>query len=72
MTRQVTFSVDTDQRTLTENANTATDDTPEGNTQQHATDIAAEYFLGRLGLSPWRVKNDEPKECDYEDFSGIS
>jgi SprT-like protein len=50
MARQLTFSDSTDQRTLTESANTVTDDTPEGDTQQHAADIAAEYFSGRLGL----------------------
>ena len=71
MTRQVTFSDITNQRTLTESANTATDDTPEESTQQHTADIAAEYFVGRLGLSP-RAKIDEPKECDYEGFSSIS
>ncbi|WP_435158578.1 hypothetical protein [Haladaptatus sp. DFWS20] len=71
MARQLVVSDITDQQTLTESANTATDDTPERNTQQHAADIAAEYVPGRLGLSP-RVKNNEPKECNYEDFSGIS
>lgn len=68
----MTFSEITDQRPLTGSAKAVTDDTPERNTQQHAAAIAAEYFLERLGFSPWRLKNDEPKECDYVGFSGIS
>ncbi|MCO8245428.1 hypothetical protein [Haladaptatus sp. AB643] len=50
MARQLTFSDITDQRTLTESANTATDETPETPTalldraQQHATTVAAEHF----------------------------
>jgi SprT-like protein len=48
--RQLTFSDITDQRTLTERADTTTDDTPETPTalldraQQHAVDVAAEHF----------------------------
>ncbi|SIR96235.1 hypothetical protein SAMN05421858_4778 [Haladaptatus litoreus] len=71
MARQVTFSDITGQRTLTENADATPTIHLRDNTQQHAADIAAEYFPGRLGLSP-RVKIDDPKECDYEGFSGIS
>ncbi|MFH5802210.1 SprT-like domain-containing protein [Haladaptatus sp. CMAA 1911] len=50
MTRQLMFSDITDQRTLTESANAATDDTPETPTvlfdraRQHATNIATEHF----------------------------
>lgn len=50
MARQLTVSDITDQRTLTENANTTTDDTPETPTalldraQQHATNVATEHF----------------------------
>ena len=50
MTRQVTFSDITDQRTLTGSADTVTDDTPETPTvlldraRQHATNVAAEHF----------------------------
>jgi SprT-like protein len=50
MTRQLTFSDITDQRTLTESSNATTDDTPETPTalldraQQHATNVAAEHF----------------------------
>ncbi|WP_231189214.1 hypothetical protein [Haladaptatus sp. DYF46] len=50
MARQVTVSDITDQRTLTESANAATDDTLESPTalldraQQHATNVAAEHF----------------------------
>jgi SprT-like protein len=50
MARQVTFSDITDQRTLTESANTATDDIPETPTvlldraQQHATNVVTELF----------------------------
>ncbi|WP_266083079.1 hypothetical protein [Haladaptatus caseinilyticus] len=50
MTHQLRFSEITDQRTLTESANTTTDDTPETPTalldraQQHAMNVAAEHF----------------------------
>ena len=50
MARQLTFSDITDQRTLTESADAATDDTPETPTalldraRQHATNVAAEHF----------------------------
>jgi len=50
MIRQVTFSDITDQRTLTESVDAATDDTPETPTalldraQQHATNVATEHF----------------------------
>jgi SprT-like protein len=50
MTRQLTFSDITDQRTLTESADAATDDTPETSTallnraQQHAVNVVTEYF----------------------------
>ncbi|MCO8245410.1 MULTISPECIES: hypothetical protein [unclassified Haladaptatus] len=50
MARQLTFSDSIDQRTLTESADTASDDTPETPTalhdraQQHATIVAAEHF----------------------------
>ena len=51
MVGHVTFSNITDQRTLTETANAATDDTPETPTalidraQQPTTNVAAEHFL---------------------------
>ncbi len=50
MARQVTVSDSTDQRTLTESANAATDDTSETPTalldraRQHATNVATEHF----------------------------
>ncbi|GKZ15342.1 hypothetical protein [Haladaptatus sp. T7] len=50
MARQLTFTDITDQRTLTESADTTTDDTPETPTalldraKQHATNAAAEHF----------------------------
>ncbi|SIR98689.1 SprT-like family protein [Haladaptatus litoreus] len=50
MTRQVTVSDITDQRTLTESLNATTDDTPKTPTglldraQQHAADIATKHF----------------------------
>ncbi|WP_227379974.1 hypothetical protein [Haladaptatus halobius] len=50
MARQLTFSDSTDQRTLTESADAATDDFPETPTalldraQQHATNVATEHF----------------------------
>lgn len=51
LVRQLTFLDSIDQRTLTESADTTTDDTPETPTallnriQQHATNIVAEYSL---------------------------
>lgn len=49
MSRQFTVSDMTDQRTLTENANAATDDTPETPTAlldraQHVADVATKHF----------------------------
>ncbi|WP_227380457.1 hypothetical protein [Haladaptatus halobius] len=50
MSRQLTFSEITDQRTLTESADATTDDTPETPTalldpaQQHAVNVVTEHF----------------------------
>ncbi|GAA0254538.1 hypothetical protein [Haladaptatus pallidirubidus] len=51
MARQLTVSDTTDQRTLTESADTASDDTPEtpmgllAQAQEYMIDVATEHFL---------------------------
>jgi hypothetical protein len=70
MTHQLTFSDITDQRTLTESADAATDDTPETPTalldraQQHAMNVAAEHFPEPpVDTNEWEVSHRAQRQA---------
>jgi hypothetical protein len=79
MARQVTVSEITAQRTLTESANAATDDTPETPTalldraQQHATNVATEHFPDLpVDTIDWEVSHRAQRQAGDTKFQFTS